>query len=371
MQEFWVYLYIDNRYVKCARLTASEDGFELEYEKSYLEMDTLIDIDPQNLQAHPRKHTNEDLFASILDSAPDYWGRQLLNKKFNVAEMNELEYVLVNNLEHVGALAFSGIDDNGPLQLTAKGWRPHKKSTVDIEEIMDQTEMMIKDFDGAKLKELFEDGPTLGGGKPKVALVKDGKYYLAKYGISLDTLPEQQIEYAVMKMASDIGLNVPEIKIASHRGRNVFMIERFDRKLVNGELKRHHFVSSLSLCNWYVGDAREWSYPEFCELIMKRSSNSKEDLKELFKRIAFNIAVNNDDDHPRNHGLLCKDGEWRLSPLYDVFPKATISLETFRLAMTVGDYHREGSKRNLMSAIKYFDLDETEAGNIIDSINDF
>jgi serine/threonine-protein kinase HipA len=91
----------------------------------------------------------------------------------------------------------------------------------------------------------------------------------------------------------------------------------------------------------------------------------------LFKRVAFNIAVNNDDDHPRNHGLLCRDGEWRLSPLYDVFPKSTISIETFRIAMTVGDHHREGSKRNLMSAIKYFDLDETEAANIIDSVNDF
>ena len=174
-----------------------------------------------------------------------------------------------------------------------------------------------------------------------------------------------------MKMATDIGLNVPEIKITSHGGRNVFMIERFDRKLVDGKLKRHHFVSSLSLCNWYAGDPRDWSYPEFCELIGKVSADRKQDLKELFKRVAFNIAVNNDDDHPRNHGLLRTDGEWRLSPLYDVFPKVTISKETFRIAMTIGDYHREASKRNLMSAIKYFYLDKTEAEKIIDSVNNF
>lgn len=373
MQEFWIYIFIDHEYVKCAKLRVTEDSFELEYEQSYLDSLDKIDIDPQNLPTDGRKFEAKELFNSLLDSAPDFWGQQLLNKKFNEPELSELEYVLANGLERVGALAYSSVSDNEPMQLTKDGWKPHKKKQIVLEQIIEQTELMIKDVDSNKLKELFELGPTLGGGRPKVSIAIDGKYYLAKYGTSLDSLPEQKIEYATMKMALDIGLNVPDIKISEHAGRRVFMIERFDRRIMDGKIKRFHFISALSVCGWYVNWQRDWSYPVFCEYIRKAGSNEieiKKDLRELFKRVAFNIAVNNDDDHPRNHGLLNKDKKWRLAPLYDVFPRPS-STGTFMLAMSLGDHHREASKRNLMSAIKYFELEEAEASKIIDDINNF
>lgn len=373
MQEFWVYIFLDGQYEKCAKLSVSHDLFELQYEDSYLELTNKIDIDPLNLVAYSKKYQSEDLFASILDSAPDMWGQQLLNKKFKVSELNEMEYVLANGLEHVGALAFSPIDYDGPMQLTPNGWKPHKKHNAVLEQIMEQTELMIKDIDGEKLKELFEHGPTLGGGKPKVSLISNKKFYLAKYGTSLDTLPEQQIEYAVMMMAKDLGLNVPNVILSKHENRHVYMIERFDRKINDGKISRFHFISSLSLCDWHVFGAKEWSYPVFCDYLRKCGSSEadiKEDLQELFARVAFNIAVNNDDDHPRNHGILHRDGKWRLSPLYDVFPKATRT-STFTMAMSVGAYDREASKRNLLSACQYFELDKKKAERIIDRINEF
>ncbi len=364
---------IGHEFVKCAKLRVTDDEYELEYEQSYLDLEDRIDIDPQNLPTYSRKFEATELFNSLLDSAPDFWGQQLLNKKFNEPELRELEYVLANGLEHVGALAYSSIDDNEPMQLTKEGWKPHKKKQAILEQIIEQTELMIKDVDGNKLKELFELGPTLGGGRPKVSITLDGKYYLAKYGTSLDSLPEQKIEYATMKMAKDIGLNVPDIKISEHAGRRVFMIERFDRCITDGNIKRFHFISALSVCGWFVNWPKDWSYPVFCEFIRKAGNSKseiKEDLRELFKRVAFNIAVNNDDDHPRNHGLLYKDKKWRLAPLYDVFPKPS-STRTFMIAMSLGNHHREASKRNLMSAIKYFELEESEASKIIDDINNF
>lgn len=373
MQEFWIYMCIGHKYVRCAKLTAKVEGFELEYEKSYLDLAEKVDIDPQNLPTYGRKFEADELFSSLADSAPDFWGQQLLNKKFNVPELHDLEYVLANGLEHVGALAYSSINDDEPMQLSPSGWKPHKKNQVVMEQIIEQTELMIKDVDGQKLKELFEQGPTLGGGKPKVSLVVNEKYYLAKYGTSLDSLPEQKIEYATMSMARDLGLNVPEIKITEHAGRKVYMIERFDRELVRGQLHRYHFVSALSLCGWFVRGQKEWSYPVFCEFLRqsgRHESEIKADLQELFKRVAFSIAVNNDDDHPRNHGLLYKDGRWRLSPLYDVFPKAS-QTQTFMLAMSMGAHHREASKRNLLSACKYFELDKKVAEKIIDDVNRF
>lgn len=373
MQEFWVYIFLNEQYVKCAKLTIDGYSYELQYKKEYLDLPNKIDIDPLNLVAYSKKYKRDELFSSILDSAPDFWGQQLLNKKFKVSELNDMEYVLANGLEHVGALAFSPIDDDEPMQLTPDGWRPHKKQSAILKQIIEQTELMIQDIDGKKLKELFEYGPTLGGGKPKVSLILNDKFYLAKYGTSLDTLPEQQIEFAVMTMAKKLGLNVPEIILSQHEGRHVYMIERFDREIINGKIKRFPFISSLSLCDWHVYGMKEWSYPVLCEHLRKSGASEVEiieDLHELFKRVAFNIAVNNDDDHPRNHGLLYKDGKWRLSPLYDVFPKATLT-NTFAMAMSIGIYDREASKRNLVSASKYFDIDKKEAEIIIDQVNHF
>lgn len=373
MQHFWIYIFIDDHYVRCAKLTVKESSFELRYEDEYLTLPNKIDIDPLNLVAYSKKYESEELFSSILDSAPDFWGQQLLNKKFQMSELNDMEYVLANGLEHVGALAFSPIGDGRPMQLSPDGWRPHRKYCAVLDQIIDQTELMIRDIDGAKLKELFEYGPTLGGGKPKVSLISNDKFYLAKYGTSLDTLPEQQIEYAVMSLAKDFGLDVPQIILSKHNSRSVYMIERFDREIIDGEIIRHHFISSLSLCDWHVFGMKEWSYPVLCDYLRKSGAAEaeiKEDLLELFKRVAFNIAVNNDDDHPRNHGLLHRNGKWRLSPLYDVFPKATRT-NSFCMAMSVGVYDREASKRNLLSACKYFEINEIEAEIIIDQVNEF
>ena len=373
MQEFWIYIFVDGDYVKCAKLTITESKFEIKYLDDYLKAKNFIAIDPQNIGPYSKVFRNEKLFGAIRDSAPDYWGRELLNRKFQIAELNEIEYVFANNLEHVGALAYSPIKYDVPMKLEKHGWVHHKTRKIDIEQIIEQTELMIKDIDSERLKELFEYGPTLGGGRPKVALTVGDKLYLAKYGTSLDSTPEQKIEYATMKMASDVGLNVPTISISKHLNRDVFMIERFDRFYSNGNLQRLHFISALSLCDWHEFGTPDWSYPVFCDFIQK-AGNSKdeiaEDLRELFRRVAFNIAVNNNDDHPRNHGLLNKNGSWRLSPLYDVVPKA-IKGETFTMAMGLGIYGREASKRNLLSAAKYFQLNILEATQIIDEMNEF
>lgn len=372
VQEFWIYIFIDSAYVKCAKLSITESYFEIKYLDEYLNSGHFITIDPQNLGPYRKNFKSAELFGAIRDSAPDYWGRELLNRKFQVPELNEIEYVFANNLEHVGALAYSPIKYDVPMKLEKNGWVNHKARKIEIEQIIEQTELMIKDMDEGRLKELFEYGPTLGGGRPKVSLTVADKLYLAKYGTSLDSTPEQKIEYATMKMASDVGLNVPLIKLSKHQGRDVFMIERFDRFYSNESLHKLHFISALSLCDWHEFGTPDWSYPIFCDYIQK-TGNSKEeisqDLRELFRRVAFNIAVNN-NDHPRNHGLLNRNGIWRLSPLYDVVPKASRG-ETFTMAMSLGIYEREASKRNLLTSAKYFQLEDKEASHLIDEINEF
>lgn len=102
----------------------------------------------------------------------------------------------------------------------------------------------------------------------------------------------------------------------------------------------------------------------------KTKSDIENDLIELFRRIAFNIAVNNNDDHPRNHGVYFFQNIWRLSPLYDVVPMDSGS-QHFSLAMEIGLNKREASKSNLLSSCAYFQIDNARASVLVDEIFNF
>jgi serine/threonine-protein kinase HipA len=368
LENYYVYIYLNGSYQKCALLTYDGGSYTLAYGKIYLTREDRIAIDPKNLPLYEKNFESENIFGAIKDSAPDRWGRYLLEKKFN-RDLTEMEYVLANSLEHVGALAFSPMDYDVPMLLTPKGYVPHNSDRVSLEKIMDQTELALSDEDGEKLRELLQYGPSLGGARPKYTIYHDDGPYLAKFSVSQDKRREPLIEYACMSMAKDLGLNVPEIRLEKIAGRDVYSIKRFDRK---SEMK-HPFISALSLCNWDESGYYEWSYPLLCEALINIGKNQtmiNEDLKELFKRVAFNIAVNNDDDHPRNHGVYYRQGIWRLSPLYDVVAK-DVSSHTFSLAMEIGTQKREASKTNLLSAIKYFRLEKKEAEEIINEVFSF
>ncbi len=368
--KYYVYIYLDGKYQKCALLSYDGSFYRLAYGTQYLQRKDAVPIDPLNLPLYEKTFESESIFGALKDSSPDRWGRYLLEKRFN-RSLTEVEYILANGLDHVGSLAYSPVNYDVPMRLTPSGYVPHSTDQISLDLIMNQTEVALRnESDIEKVKELLDYGPSLGGARPKYSIVSGGISYLAKYSISQDTRREPLIEFATMKMAKEIGINVPEVKIGKTSGRDVFYIKRFDRE-VSG--LKNPFVSALSLCGWDEGDYQIWSYLIFVESLIKIGKTEemiKQDLRELFKRIAFNIAVNNDDDHPRNHGVLYKNGLWRLSPLYDVVPKDS-QTQSFRLAMELGLRKKEASKSNLLSVHKYFKLSELDAQRIVDEVFDF
>jgi serine/threonine-protein kinase HipA len=104
-----------------------------------------------------------------------------------------------------------------------------------------------------------------------------------------------------------------------------------------------------------------WSYPLLADNLRRRSSRPQLDCAELFRRMVFNAAVTNNDDHPRNHALLRHADGWRLSPLYDVVPAPVVSVQRRDLALTVGTYGRAASLYNLISQVERFGLSLEEA----------
>jgi serine/threonine-protein kinase HipA len=141
------------------------------------------------------------------------------------------------------------------------------------------------------------------------------------------------------------------------------MAERFDRQRTERGYFRFGVVSALTALDaddGYFGRER-WSYPRFADQLRRRSRQPVQDCLELFRRMVFNAAVTNNDDHPRNHALLRGADGWRLSPLYDVVPVPLISLERRDLALTVGRYGRTASLYNLISQCDRFGLSGDEA----------
>lgn len=132
-------------------------------------------------------------------------------------------------------------------------------------------------------------------------------------------------------------------------------MKRFDRE---GN-KRIHFASAMTLLGKMDGASGDdgSSYLDLVSFIRKNGAAPEQDLKELWKRIVFNMAVSNTDDHLRNHGFILSKKGWRLSPLYDVNPVPYGD----SLSLNVSMYDNSISLELAIHVAKYFGLEQNEA----------
>ncbi len=369
LSELYVYIYLDGEgWIPSGLLEYEERGrlsqSRFRYGKKYLGRANAIALDPVQLSLVDRTHQTSDgfsLFNGIRDAGPDLWGRYLLDKKFG-RELSEIEYVAATGLNRAGALAFGTDPTSGPRLYTPRGFEPLHEKTLDLAFCAGAVEDVEKSVDSQRLKEYLEYGPSLGGARPKADVYWNGKLNIAKFSLSRDERNEPLIEYAAMTLAAKCGLNVPKVDKTEALGRSVYLIERFDRKKKDLPIP---FISGLTITGAHESDHSVWSYHLLVDAINKYSTKTDQDLRELFKRMLYNILIYNNDDHPRNVGFLHAGGShWDLSPLYDVVPR-TIHTRTYSLAMIVGVDGKKASISNALSQSARFRLSEDEAKGII------
>ncbi len=369
IQELFVYVYLDSEgWVPAGLLQYEETGrfssSSFRYGVKYLDRPNRIAIDPEQLPLQNRTFTTPEgfsLFNGIRDAGPDKWGRYLLDKRFS-RSLTELEYVAATGPNRGGALAFSDDPSTGPKIYTPTGFENLLEKRLDL----DLCAGAIKDLEVTnetiRLKEYLQYGPSLGGARPKATVFLNGKPYLAKFSLSLDSRNEPLVEFATMTLAQKCGLRVPALKLVKAAGRTVYLIERFDRRPDETPIP---FISGLTLTGSHESDYSSWSYHSLVDAIMKYSSQVELDLRELFQRMIFNIIVYNNDDHLRNFGFLNTGPDhWNLSPLYDVVP-AQVNSQSYSLAMTVGTEGKKASISNALSLCERFRLTPDEANLLI------
>ena len=308
------------------------ESYSFEYDKEWLKKTGLtLTLDPELMPYSGRQYpTGKNIFGLFAVASPDRWGRVLMNKRERIlaekesrkpSKLYDSDYLLgVYDETRMGGIRFK-LEPEGPFlsddkETAAPPWatlRTLEEASRNFEN--DETGLTEK-----WLNQLIKPGSSLGGARPKATVVdtKD-QLWIAKFPSKNDENDTGAWEMVAHDLASLCGLNVPEAKLEKFSPLgSTFLIKRFDRL----GSKRVHFASAMTLLGKTDGAsaADGSSYLDIAAFIKSYGAQPKKDLVELWKRIVFNMAVTNTDDHLRNHAFILTDKGWILSPLYDVNP---------------------------------------------------
>lgn len=308
------------------------ESYSFEYDKAWLKKTALkFILDPELMPYSGRQYpTGKNIFGLFADASPDRWGRVLMNKRERIqaekegrkpSKLYDSDYLLgVYDETRMGGIRFKA-DSDGPFLSDDKETAAPPWATLrSLEEASRNFENDEGGLSEKWLNQLIKPGSSLGGARPKATVVdtKD-QLWIAKFPSKNDENDSGAWEIVAHDLASLCGLNVPDAKLEkfSNLG-STYLIKRFDRI----SKKRVHFASAMTLLGKTDGAsaADGTSYLDIAAFIKSYGAQPKQDLIELWKRIVFNMAVTNTDDHLRNHAFILAENGWMLSPLYDVNP---------------------------------------------------
>ena len=266
---------------------------------------------------------NQAVFGSLGDSAPDTWGRQLMQRNERraaardgraVRTLFETDYLLgVSDVTRLGALRFRRVGE-AEFQTPARAGVP---TIIALGRLLQVTERILRDEESDEdLQMIFAPGSSLGGARPKASIIdQHGRLAIAKFPKEADDYSMETWEAVALRLADRAGINTAEHELRQIAGKAVLLSRRFDR---NGAL-RIPFLSAMAMTG--SRDGTRGSYPEIVDALAGAGAQAKADAMELYRRVALNVLISNVDDHLRNHGFLwAGKAGWVLSPAYDLNP---------------------------------------------------
>lgn len=347
-----------------------DDGIgRFAYGRRYLERPGALPVDPVALPLGGRPRdvsANGGLYGAFRDASPDYWGRLVLSAELKIAPeaLNEIDYLLQANASRIGNLDFRESLDQGEPPMSPPAFQDLGE-LLEAASLLQEGELVSQD-----LLRLLEQGTSVGGARPKCTVEMEDALWIAKFPARGDTINFPRLEHTTLALANACGITVPATRLVQAGGRDVMLIKRFDREKRGAGYQRFGFLSALSLMEWDEWDRPAWSYPALADRMRATTLAQPEELRELFRRMVFNVLVRNTDDHPRNHGFLWSGKGLSLSPAYDIVPNPTrpgVSTE-FSLCMALGERGREASLENALSMSPRFGLSREEAEKVVDEM---
>lgn len=337
------------------------------YGRNYLARSDAVEIDPVELtlgaKVAPTTKFN-GLYGALRDASPDHWGRLIIERALRKTQLDEMDYLIHSSDARVGALAF-GYSNKPP------GPDREFNTILDLAELQETALAILEDKEEAsadaraeQARRLLLQGTAMGGARPKAVVEDDEGLWIAKFNKPTDRWDSALVEHATLQLAKACGIAAAHSKITTIGHHNVLLVKRFDRERTGDEYRRARMVSALTLLRSEdTQSARangEWSYLRLAEALRQVSSDPRRDARELFRRMVFNAAASNTDDHARNHAIIAMDKQWKLSPAYDLTPTPHVGQERY-LTMIAGDQGTRATVENLLTQASRFLMEPDEA----------
>ena len=365
------------RYVGALKLVTAGKGVSLHYGREWLDNGfalsedlPLVDIEhrpPGRLVADAQRAVG-----AIDDARPDRWGEKVIRFVDKPKRLSLMEYLYYAGDDRFGALGVS---------TSASTYRPREVGPLPrLEDAQQLSEVAAKieaaePISALEAKLIAGGGSPLGGAKPKALVDIDGEQWVIKF-FNNEPVDTPLIEHATMTLAERAGITVAKTQVIRLAGANAVAIRRFDRE----RGRRIHSISAGTAIRAATasGEEPEMGYPELARTLRRvgitKDDINQRDAHELFRRMVFNILIDNTDDHEKNHSLLVmnpvENGRLKLAPAYDVLP--TNSGQGYQ-EFTCGAQGRDSTLENAMSQCDAFGLLPAQAAAevvaVIDVVN--
>jgi serine/threonine-protein kinase HipA len=312
----------------------------------------------------------QPIFGSIGDSAPDTWGRRLMQRaerrqaerdRRTIRTLTETDYLLgVTDETRLGALRLCWLGDE-TFQTPLRAGVP---ALIELGRLLQITERILRDEETDEdLQLILAPGSSLGGARPKASVIdQHGHLSIAKFPKETDDYSIETWEEIAMRLADRAGIATPHHQLIQAAGKAVMLSRRFDRT----DRTRIPFLSAMAMTG--SRDGEHGSYPVIVDALTRHGARAKADARALYRRVVFNVLISNVDDHLRNHGFLWLDRTgWSLSPAYDLNPTPT-DLKA-RILTTNIDLDEGTCSLDLVeSAAEYFGLGPAQARTVIKEV---
>ena len=306
----------------------SGEAISFEYHGAWLEDRACFSLEPALALGRGAfvPAGNLPIFGSIGDSAPDTWGRRLMQRaerrradheRRAIRTLQELDYLLgVSDVSRLGALRFRHVGEEVFQSPTSVG----VPNLVELGRLLEATDRILRDEETDEdLQLIFAPGSSLGGARPKASIID------SHHQLSIAKFPKETEEYSIelwesvaITIAQRAGIRTPDHELLRVADRPVMLSRRFDR----AGNTRIPFLSGLAMLG--LKDGEHGSHPELVDALTRYGARAREDARELYRRMVLNILISNVDDHLRNHGFLWSGPKgWTLSPIYDLNPTPT------------------------------------------------
>jgi serine/threonine-protein kinase HipA len=357
----WIWLPGERAPVVAGRLDDEGPITTFTYGRSFLERDLAIPLYAPELPLIEGRQEPEfpPIHGCIADAGPDAWGQRVISRRHDAAGQTHLDltivtYLLESSSDRIGALDF---------QPSSHEYRSRTDGPASLEQLMRAAEAVDESLPlPPELEAALVHGTSLGGAQPKAALFNGTKHLIAKFSSRIDVLPVVKLEYVAMTLAREAGIGVAPVEIAHVLGKDVLLVERFDR---SDEGTRSLVVSArtmLRVAEMGIGS----SYSDLAVIVRERFTKPEATLEELFSRITFSILVGNTDDHARNHAAFWNGLTLTLTPAYDITPQPRRSEEANQ-AMAIGsDDFRASQVAGCVERSETYLVSQKRAREIVD-----